>query len=589
MTTSTLSPAPSGGLRRSLVDALPLFLAIGLLTAGGGLTSTLLGVRAGLEGFRPAVTGVVLSSYYLGFLAGSLLTPGTIRRVGHVRAFAGLASLASVAVLVHIVRPEPLTWMTLRALTGLCLSGLFVVCETWLNGAGSNATRGGLLASYMVVVTGGMAVGQLLFLVADAGGFASFVLASVLVSLAVVPVSLATVSPPAVPDPQPMSLRDLVAVAPLGAAGAAISGFTAAAMAAGGAVYAVTAGLGRGGTAALLFSALLGSLLLQLPLGRWSDRTDRRFVIVLAGALGALAALAAAVVGPDRTAALVALTAVGGGMALPLYSLASAHLNDYLEATKVVAGGARLMLVNGAGAVAGPVVAATAIGEVGPGALFVLLAANYVALSVLAAYRMTVRPAVPAEQRASYVPLPGGTSTAGATLAEGAGEELYPRRTSVVPVPRALLAVHERGAGPPVLLVHDLARDPATWDPFLAPLAVDGLRAVAVRLRGTGGADDEQHLDDLLRVLRHLDLSDTVLVTDGDAAALAVGLVAEHPDRIAAVVTCDAPYTVLPVEGPSLVSYTAPAGALDVEEFADALAELGRERREHEGTGAPAG
>lgn len=589
MTTSTLSPPAPGGLRRSLVDALPLFVAIGLLTAGVGLTSTLLGVRAGLEGFRPTVTGLVLSAYYLGFLAGSLLTPATIRRVGHVRAFAGLASLASAAVLVHIVRPEPLTWMTLRALTGLCLAGLFVVCETWLNGAGSNATRGGLLATYMVMVTGGMAAGQLLFLVADPRGFASFVLASVLVSLAVVPVSLATVSPPVVPDPQPMSLRDLLAVAPLGAAGAAISGFTAAAMAAGGAVYAVTAGLGRGGTAAVLFSALLGSLLLQLPLGRWSDRTDRRFVIVLAGVLGALAAGAAAVVGPDRTTALVALTALGGGMALPLYSLSSAHLNDYLDASKVVAGGSRLLLVNGAGAVAGPVVAATAIGVVGPGALFVLLAGNYVALSLFAAYRMTVRPAVPAEQRSAYVPLPGGTSTAGATLAEGAGEELYPAHTTVVPVPRALLAVRERGAGAPVLLVHDPGRDPATWDPFLAPLAIDGFRAVAVRLRGTSSGGDEQHLDDLLRVLRHLHLSDTVLVTDGEAAELAVRLVAEHPDRIAAVVTCDSPYTVLPVEGPSLVSFAGPADHLDVEEFADAVAALSRDRRELEGAVAGGG
>lgn len=580
------TPAPDG-LRRALLDAAPLFAALGLLMAGSGLTSTLLGVRAGLEGFEPAITGLMLSGYYGGFLAGSLLTPGTIRRVGHVRSFAGLASLASAAVLVHVVHPSPVTWMALRAMTGLCISGLYVVCETWLNGAGTNATRGGLLATYMVVVTGGLAVGQLLFPLADAGGFASFVLASVLVSLAVVPVSLSTVAPPSVPDPQPISLRELVAVAPLGAVAAAVSGFTGAAMLAGGAVYAGTAGLGRFGTSALLFSALLGALLLQIPLGRWSDRTDRRRVIVLASTVGAVAATAAAVAGPDRLVPLVLLVSVGGGMAFPLYSLASAHLNDYLESATVVAAGARLVLVNGAGAVAGPVVAATTIGWFGPGSLFVLLGANYVAVAAFAAYRITRRAPATVEQQSHYVPLPGGTSLAAATLAEGVGEELFPARTTVFPAERALLGVRERGHGQPVLLVHDPSEPPSIMERFLAPVAVDGLRAISVQLRGSDTSPQRQ-VDDLVCALRHLDLHDVLLVADGAAATAVAALVAEHPDRIAAVITCGATSTVLPVEGPPLHPVVERAADIDPDAFADQVRAIARERNEAlEGAGHP--
>lgn len=130
-------PAPAGA-KAALRQTAPLLLGVGFLMAGSGLTSTLLGIRAGLEGFAPSVVGVVLAGYYLGFVAGSLVAPSTIARVGHVRVFAGLASLASGAVLIHVVQPDPVTWFVLRAVSGMCISALYVVCETWLNGAATN-------------------------------------------------------------------------------------------------------------------------------------------------------------------------------------------------------------------------------------------------------------------------------------------------------------------------------------------------------------------------------------------------------------------------------------------------------------------
>lgn len=531
-TTETVD-AQASGLPRALRDAWPLLAAVGLLMAGNGLTGTLLGVRAGLEGFGPTVTGVVLAGYYAGFLVGSLVTPSTIMRVGHVRVFAGLASLASTAVLIHVLRRDPTSWFALRALSGMCISGLYVVTETWLNGAATNRTRGSLLASYMVVVSGGLLSGQLLFSVADPRGFGAFVLASILVSLAVVPLSLSRVSVPTLPDPSPLSMRQLIAVAPLAPVGAALSGFTAAAMVGAGAVYAVEAGLGRGGTAALIGAALAGGLVLQVPLGRLSDLVDRRGVIVVTGLGAALLSLAAASLGPDRIGAVIAVTVLAGGAAFPLYSLSNAHLNDYLDQQLVVAAGARMVLVNGIGSIGGPIVGAFAVDAAGPGGLFVVLAAGYVVVALYAAWRITRRAAVEPEERATFSPLPI-TSSPTVAMFEGDIANLYPLTEAQFERDGQVVRYEERGAGEAVVLVADSKGPPATWDDVLPALAANGMRAV-VR-RSAASPDPEERIPDLILLLRELDLPYVTLVGEGDGADVVARFAEEHPERLDAAV-----------------------------------------------------
>jgi MFS family permease len=509
-------------------DALPLLAGVGLLMAGAGLTSTLLGLRAGIEGFAPAVTGVVLAGYYMGFLLGSLVTPSTIERVGHVRVFAGLASLGSAAVLVHVVRADPLTWFGLRLVTGLCISGLYVVTETWLNGAATNQTRGSLLAAYMVVVTGGLGAGQLLLPVSDPGGFAAFVLASVLVSLAVVPVTLAGVSPPHVPDPGQLPMRDLWAAAPLAVVGAVGSGFATAAVVGGGTVYASAAGLRPVETSGLLGAALGGALLLQVPLGRWSDRTDRRRVVAGSAVAGAVLALAGAFLGPHPVVWVALVIAGAGGVAFPLYSLSNAHLNDYLDPALVVPAGARMVLLNGAGAVAGPIVVAGAIGASGPDALFVVLAVAHAGLGGYALWRTTRRAPVPEEDRAAYVPVPSGVTPAVMTLAAVA-DDAYPVSGGAVEAADAVGSYRERGSGAPVIIV---GRDGLDGDALLLALAADGFRAVVVRGPGGVGAGTGH----VLGLLHDLGLPCAAVVGLGDGRDVVAELLADHADRLEAAV-----------------------------------------------------
>ncbi|MEZ5165797.1 MAG: hypothetical protein R2695_04635 [Acidimicrobiales bacterium] len=205
-----LTPSPALAVRG-------LFAGIALLMVGNGLQGSLLGLRAESAGFSLVVTGVVMGLYFAGFLAGGRLAPRLLTGVGHIRVFAALASTASSAVLVHAVLVSPLSWGLMRFTTGMCMAGLYIVCESWLNELATNETRGRLLSMYMVVMMGGMTVGQFLLDVADTDGFVLFALASILVSLSLVPVTLYEAGNPPVRRHEGLSVREVHRRVPVGA------------------------------------------------------------------------------------------------------------------------------------------------------------------------------------------------------------------------------------------------------------------------------------------------------------------------------------------------------------------------------------
>lgn len=380
-----------------------LLIGVGLLMTGNGLLAPLLGLEATAAGFGTVVTGLMLASYYGGFLIGSVVVPGQIASVGHIRVFAALGSLASGAALVHALVEQPATWILARLVTGACMAGLFVVTESWLNGLGDPADRGRSLARYMFVLFAGLGVGQLL-LTLQLAPFRLIVIASVAVSLAVVPVSLTRAVPPWDDESEDVSLRYLVGFVPLAVATATVSGLMAGAVFGFGAVYGSQAGLSVRQISLLLTTVVVAAAVLQPPLGAWSDRTERRRVIGVTALVAGLAAVLAAMLGPTpEFPVLLVCAAVTGGLGVGLYALGVAHAGDYLAGRHVVGAGAKLVLANGAGAMTGPLLAAVLTSWFGPAAFFWLLALTAGPLGAYALYR-TVRRARAAQQ-GSFAPV----------------------------------------------------------------------------------------------------------------------------------------------------------------------------------------
>ena len=394
----------------AISSAWALLLGIALIMLGNGLQNTLLGVRATLEGFGTGVTGLVMTAYFAGFVAGSVIVPRLLANVGHVRVFAALASLASGATLMHTVFVTALSWGLIRVATGFCFAGLYVVAESWINEAATNRTRGQLLSVYMIMVLGGTGSGQLLMNLWDPRGFELFVLVSVLISFALIPITLSVGRAPAFEASESIGIRALFRASPLGVAGAFLIGIAHSALYAMGPVFATEIGLNVQRVSLFIAVALFGGLVLQWPIGWLSDRFDRRRVIVAVAWIAATASLVAGVGGIDSYTVLIAATALLGGMSMPLYSLCGAHTNDHLTPRQIIAASATLVLVGGLGLTMGPLLAAALMQVAGPQGIFWLLTLMHACIGAYGLYRMMRREPVPLDEQRSYDPVSLRTS-----------------------------------------------------------------------------------------------------------------------------------------------------------------------------------
>nr|WP_280842822.1 MFS transporter [Pararoseomonas baculiformis] len=399
-----------------------------LVMLGNGPLATLVSLRLDALGTPRIATGLIMAAYFAGLTLGSLLAYRLVARAGHIRAFGAFASAVSALALAYPLIGHPLPWAALRMAEGFCMAGIFICVESWLNDRATPATRGKILAAYMICLYSGQAVGQFLLGLDEGPGRPQvFMLVSILVSLAVLPVALTRQAPPIMPDVASLPARRLYAASPLGLVGTIGSGLILGAIYALGPVFArAAAGLEAQGAALFMSAVIFGGVLLQWPLGRLSDAFDRRRVI--AGTLAALAASAMVVplLAREGQGALLASAALFGGFAFALYPLCVAHTNDHLGRQERVAASGGLVLAYSAGATAGPLAGSTAMSVLGAPGLFAYAAIIAGLVLGFALWRMLARAPVPAERQGTFQPVPGTTPLAAPLNPRGAPRLVQP-------------------------------------------------------------------------------------------------------------------------------------------------------------------
>lgn len=373
--------------RLTVAPVAALLASVGLLVLGNGLLGTLLVVRAGYEDFAGASIGIMMSMYFAGYALGSVLLSRVIVSAGHIRAFAGFASIASVTVLLHLLFIDPLAWMLLRVVTGFAYAGLILVVESWLNAHAVAATRGRLLSLYGVVTMGVWALGQGLLNLSPPQGIVLFLVVSILISLALTPITLLPGRPPAIPPQERLSLHRLLTLSPLGTLGAFLSGLALSAFWGMGPNFAQENGLDTAGISIFMAAVLAGALVMQWPLGWLSDHAPRRLVIAGASLAAATAAAGFVLAGAASLPVLLVLGFLFGGFGIPLYTLCVAHANDRLQASEMLAAARGLLLLNGLGAAIGPFVASLLMSKLGPSGLFAYAGTLLAVLAMVALLR----------------------------------------------------------------------------------------------------------------------------------------------------------------------------------------------------------
>jgi MFS family permease len=356
---------------------------VALLLLGNGLLNTLLTLRGVAEGYSTTMLGLIMSGYFVGFLLGTWLAIPLVRRVGHIRAFAFCAALAAITALLHVLIVDPWVWLGLRVLYGLALVSLYMVIESWLNAQVPNDKRGQVFAVYMAVNLGALAAAQQLLNLASPTDFVLFVLAAMLISAALMPITLTRQVQPSVPETLHTNLRQITSIAPLAIAAAGLSGLALGAFWGMAPVYAALSGFNATDVGLLMSSAILGGALLQWPIGIYSDKHDRRLVLFWVVALAVVVALLMSVLPAGRL--LLGLIFLWGGLAFAIYPIAVAQLIDQLHSDEILSGSSSLLMVNGVGSVCGPLLAGVLMEHLGPQALPIYFT---ITLGLLAAYTL---------------------------------------------------------------------------------------------------------------------------------------------------------------------------------------------------------
>jgi len=385
---------------------LSLLCGTAFLLAASGLHALLLPIRGQAEGFSATQLGLVGTFWAAGFVAGCFFAPRLVRKVGHVRAFGAFAASAAAISLVTGLFVDPLTWIGLRAFTGFAMAGAFMVIESWLNERSTNANRGTVFGLYMMVTYAAIMGGQLAVAMGDVMSETLFMVTGILFCLSLIPTAISSAVAPKPLADVSLDLTALYRNSPVAFAACFLIGVANGAWGTLGAVYGSQIGISTTTIAVMMSLAVVAGAILQMPIGRLSDRIDRRLVLAGSALVSGLAGCLVFVVAPRSAPFVLAMTALYGGLAYTLYSIAVAHANDHADSEDFVKVSGGLLLLYGFGTMVGPLLGAVLMERLRPESIFLATAAAHLGLAAYTMLRIRRRAAVPAEEKTSFQRLP---------------------------------------------------------------------------------------------------------------------------------------------------------------------------------------
>ena len=385
---------------------LSLLRGTAFLLAASGLHGLLLPLRGQLEGFSTASLGLMGTAWAGGFVTGCFFAPRIVRRAGHVRAFGTFAAGGAIVALMSGLIIDEYVWILLRAFTGFAMAGAFMVIESWLNEKSTNENRGTVFGLYMMVTYASIMAGQMIVAAGNVGSESLFMVTGIFFCLSLIPTAVSTAASPQPLQDVSLDIKGLYANSPVASVACLLTGVANGAWGTLGAVYGARIGISTAQIALMMSLVVIAGAALQLPVGRISDKTDRRYVLTGAAAMCGTVGVLIFLVAPRSGVFVIALTAAYGAFAYTLYSLAVAHANDHARPEDFVKVSGGLLLLYGFGTMIGPMLAAGLMGALRPESIFLATALAHFTLVGYTLLRITKRAPVPLEEREAFKTLP---------------------------------------------------------------------------------------------------------------------------------------------------------------------------------------
>ena len=361
----------------TIINSWALFTGFGLIMLAHALQGTLLNINAVLFNFTDFEIGYVFSGYFLGYLFSSIQCPKLIKNVGHIRVFAAFASLGSIAILLHWVVVNPIAWLIFRMITGFSFAAIYIVCESWLNDRADNNSRGQLIGFYMIVLYFSNCGGVLLVNLSPTSEAYLYILISLLISVALVPILLTKKQAPDISTPKFISLKELFLKSPMAFVGSFAIGLIYSALFGLMGVFGAKIGLSVFQISIMFFVNTFIGAVFQYPVGKISDKFDRRTILFVLNIIAIASLIFAFLFGPSSFYILLIFIAIHSAVSLPYYAVVISHMNDFLEKEEIISGSSTLTLVNALGMVMGPLLASLFMAYFGAYGYFVYMIVIY--------------------------------------------------------------------------------------------------------------------------------------------------------------------------------------------------------------------
>jgi len=413
-----------------------LFTGYFVLMVAHGLQGNLLGVRTVIEEFNFIATGSIMSGYFVGYFSGANAIPKLVGKVGHIRVFAAFASMASLSILLHAIFVNPIIWTLGRFITGFSIVAIFIVMESWLNDRANNRTRGQLLSIYMFITLIGLSLGTLLLNFSSPEKYEPFILISLLLSSALIPILLTKRKAPKFKKLGYVDIKGLYKTSPLATVSMFCTGLIHSALFTLGAVYAAAMNFSIFEISLLLFLITVSGGIFQWPIGYYSDKSDRRIIIIFCTFFAALFSLLSIFASGTSLENMYLATSVGvdkimffiyvalyAGMAIPLFTLNLAYVNDYIPKEKFVAAGGGMQIIFGMGAMSGPILCSLLMNKFGTNGFFIHLLFFHLIIGFFGLYRITKR-SYEDNPESTFTPLPRNITPLGIELDPTTGADI---------------------------------------------------------------------------------------------------------------------------------------------------------------------
>ena len=407
----------------SILPLSALLLGSGFLLFAGGMNGLILPVRGEIEGFTAASLGLLGAGWAIGYVLGCMRTPVLVARVGHIRAFSAMCALAAIAVLLSLIFMTPWIWIPLRAVSGFCFAGAAMIVESWLNEQSEATARGRVFGIYTMVNLFGTTAGQMVLSFGDARGHFFFVVAAMIYCLALLPTAMTATTTPTPLTNVSLDLRGLWRNSPVAVFTALMIGVSNGSFGTLAPVYAARVGLSVSDVALFVSIPIFSAAALQIPIGFFSDKLDRRRVLLGICCLALVADAAFLFGGLSDRWFLFVSSGIFGAAVFSMYPVIVAHANDHAPAGTFIQVSGGLLLVYGLGAIVGPMIAGFAMTLYGGSSLFMITAISHALVLAYSLIRIAQSPAVVGVDKGNYRIAPQARMTTPETAAFASTDE----------------------------------------------------------------------------------------------------------------------------------------------------------------------